>query len=311
MLRLLPLILVLTGCAVSQESKADMRLRLETFDQVWSTVKEKHFDPAQLEDPKKGLSWDGLRGEFRARVEKSGSMDETRQILREMIAKLGLSHFHIIGSDIYRDLDAGPGGDGRIGVEVAVIDGKAYVLAVEPKGPAATKGIQPGWRIVRAAGREVEPVLTRIAQTKDHPLRIPSTQRGYLLSRMSAMVGDQVELELEDGAGQIQKVSVPCEPPKGAATRFGFMPPQPVWMEFQKKQTSGNQSVGVFKFNLFLDPPRLTTEIQKAVDSCARCQGFIIDIRGNPGGIGALAMGLGGFFVKEPACNWDKCCAAT
>lgn len=300
MLRLLPLILVLTGCAASQEATADLRLRLETFDKVWSTVKEKHFDPSQLEDPKKGLSWDGLRGEFRARVEKSASMDETRQILREMISRLGLSHFHIIGADIYRDLDAGPGGDGRIGVEVAVIEGKAYVLSVEPKGPAAAKGILPGWRIVRAGGRELEPVLARIAQTKDHPLRIPSTQRAFLLSRMSAMVGDQVELELEDGAGQMRKISVPCEPPRGAATRFGFMPPQPVWMEVQKKQAAPNETVGVFKFNLFLDPPRLTAEVQKAVDACVRCKGFVIDIRGNPGGIGALAMGLGGFFVKEP-----------
>jgi carboxyl-terminal processing protease len=296
MLRLLPLILILCGCAPSQES----RLQVATFEKVWSTVKEKHFDPAQLEDPKRGLSWQALHDEFLPRIEKAESMDETRQLLREMIAKLGLSHFQIIGADIYKDLDNGPGGDGRIGIEVAVIDGKAYVRSVEPGSPAAAKGIQPGWRILSAGGRQVDPILAKIAQTKDHPLRIPSTQRGFLLSRLSAMVGEEVALELEDGAGQTKSLAVKCEPAKGAATKFGFMPAIPVWMEFQKKQITPNQTVGVFKFNLFLDPPRLSAEAQKAIDSCAKCQGFIIDIRGNPGGIGALAMGLGGFFVSEP-----------
>ena len=300
MLRLLPLILILCGCAASQQNEADVRLQVETFEKVWSTVKEKHFDPSQLEDSKRGLSWEALHGEFRPLVEKATSMDETRQLLRRMIGKLGLSHFQIIGVDIYRDLDAGPGGDGRIGVEAAVIDGKAYIFSVEPGSPAALMGVKPGWRIVQAGGREVDTVLAKIALTKDHPLRIPSTQRGFLLSRLSAMVGDEVALELEDGAGKLQQISVKCEPAKGAATKFGFMPAIPVWMEFQRKQTSTNQTVGVFKFNLFLDPPKLINEVQKALAACARCGGFVIDIRGNPGGIGALAMGLGGFFVSEP-----------
>jgi len=298
--RLLPLILILSGCAVSQEATAEAKLRMETFEKVWTTVKEKHFDPAQLEDPQRGLSWQALHDQYRPLVEKAESMNETRQIIRQMIAKLGLSHFQIIGSDIYKDLDAGPGGDGRIGVEVAVIDGKAYILRVEPKSPADAAGIQPGWRIVKAGGREVDSVLAKIAQAKDHPLRIPSTQRGFLLTRLSAMVGETVNVELEDGTGQLRSFAVKCDPPKGAATKFGFMPAIPVWMEFQKKQTAPNQAVGVFRFNLFLDPPRLIAEMQKAIDACATCRGFVLDIRGNPGGIGALAMGLGGFFVQEP-----------
>ena len=37
-----------------------------------------------------------------------------------------------------------------------------------------------------------------------------------------------------------------------------------------------------------------------AVQQCARCDGLIIDLRGNPGGIGAMAMGMAGWLVDKP-----------
>ena len=37
----------------------------------------------------------------------------------------------------------------------------------------------------------------------------------------------------------------------------------------------------------------------EAVQSCKSCEGFVIDLRGNPGGIGAMAMGMAGWFIDE------------
>jgi carboxyl-terminal processing protease len=36
------------------------------------------------------------------------------------------------------------------------------------------------------------------------------------------------------------------------------------------------------------------------VDSVASCAGIVIDLRGNPGGVGAMVMGFGGYFVASP-----------
>jgi carboxyl-terminal processing protease len=36
------------------------------------------------------------------------------------------------------------------------------------------------------------------------------------------------------------------------------------------------------------------------VESCKKCDGFIIDLRGNPGGLGAMAMGMAGWFIDQP-----------
>ena len=37
-----------------------------------------------------------------------------------------------------------------------------------------------------------------------------------------------------------------------------------------------------------------------SVRGCEDCSGFIVDLRGNPGGIGGMAMGMAGFFVDKP-----------
>jgi carboxyl-terminal processing protease len=37
-----------------------------------------------------------------------------------------------------------------------------------------------------------------------------------------------------------------------------------------------------------------------AVQACRSCAGFVVDLRGNPGGIGLMAMGMAGWFIDQP-----------
>jgi carboxyl-terminal processing protease len=39
--------------------------------------------------------------------------------------------------------------------------------------------------------------------------------------------------------------------------------------------------------------------LSRAVESIADCQGIVLDVRGNPGGVGAMVMGFGGYFVDS------------
>src|ERR1700730_13674492 len=57
---------------------------------------------------------------------------------------------------------------------------------------------------------------------------------------------------------------------------------------------------GYARFNMFLDPPRIMGAFGDAVQSCTPCDGFIVDLRGNPGGLGAMAMDMGGWFIDTP-----------
>jgi len=51
---------------------------------------------------------------------------------------------------------------------------------------------------------------------------------------------------------------------------------------------------------MFLDLVRVMSNFGDAVGSCTQCDGLIIDLRGNPGGIGGMAMGMAGWLVDKP-----------
>ena len=50
---------------------------------------------------------------------------------------------------------------------------------------------------------------------------------------------------------------------------------------------------------MFMDPETLSKTLEGAVKGCPDCRGFVIDLRGNPGGIGGLAMGVAGWFIDR------------
>ena len=63
----------------------------ETFDIVWRTVKEKHYDPKF-----NGVDWDKVREAYAPRVAEVKSDQELYALLQQMIGELGQSHFNII-----------------------------------------------------------------------------------------------------------------------------------------------------------------------------------------------------------------------
>ena len=66
-------------------------LRQETFDIVWRTVKEKHFDPEHG-----GVDWDKVREQYLPRASAAKSDSEFYAVLRQMLGELQQSHFNII-----------------------------------------------------------------------------------------------------------------------------------------------------------------------------------------------------------------------
>ena len=66
-------------------------VRQETFDIVWRTVKEKHFDPTLG-----GLDWEKVREQYAPRAAAAKSNNEFYDVLRQMLGELHQSHFNII-----------------------------------------------------------------------------------------------------------------------------------------------------------------------------------------------------------------------
>jgi carboxyl-terminal processing protease len=68
-----------------------------------------------------------------------------------------------------------------------------------------------------------------------------------------------------------------------------------VWYESRDLGTTA-----YFGFNYFLDPVRIISAFSSRVRDCTHCDGLIVDLRGNPGGIGAMAMSIAGFLIDKP-----------
>ena len=93
--RLVVVALLLVAFATAgsaQTLAADLRaLNLATFDKTWTLVNDTYFDPTF-----NGVDWDQVREQLRPRAESSANSTELRQVLQEMVDRLGQSHFQIL-----------------------------------------------------------------------------------------------------------------------------------------------------------------------------------------------------------------------
>src|SRR5579872_3072870 len=269
------------------------RLNIESFEFIWSTIRDQYWEPDFG-----GVNWTTVRDKLRPGIERAGTMPQARGVMREMLERLGKSHFAIIPADVYGDLDdrGETGGSATAGLDVRVIDGQAIVTWVEEGSPAAAQGVRPGWEILGIDGVDLAPGLRRVARQYGHSTARELYLARSVLAKLSGASGSTVRVELLDAAGaHISKQIERIEPP-GALSRFGYLPPMHVW--FKSRKLGGD--IGYIAFNMFLDPARLMPEFGDAVHACAECPGIIVDLRGNPGGLGIMAIGMAGWFIDKP-----------
>jgi carboxyl-terminal processing protease len=106
-----------------------------------------------------------------------------------------------------------------------------------------------------------------------------------------------VDVMFEDGQGRPVTVSLPRRNETGSPVTVGNLPTMYVRVETEKKATPSGGTAGVIAFNVWM--ASVDAEFQKAVDEFRRSDGIIIDLRGNPGGLAAMLMGISGHFVSD------------
>src|SRR5579871_2610266 len=263
----------------------------ESFEYVWKTIRDKHWqkDPA-------GLNWQAVHEELRPRIEQAQTTEAARAIMSEMLKRLHQSHFAIIPGDLYSEVDGSRSADGETtGMDVRVIGSAAIVSSVDTGSPAASAGVRTGWQIQKIAGVDLTSILEKAERAYEQStLRELMLRRG-VLNRLAGNQGEALKVQFLDGSGRTQDKQINQGQPKGVLTKLGYLWPTYVWIETTRIRNSG-----YVKLNYFLDPTRLMSEFGKAVEGCFECNGFIIDVRGNPGGLGAMAMGMAGWFVNKP-----------
>ncbi len=291
--------MLIQGCTRAPQpaplTSRERELQLESFDYVWETVRDRHWDPELG-----GLDWGAVRDSLRPKVESAVTRGQARQVMNDMIMKLGQSHFGIFPADLYSDI-AGPDGesarDASPGFETRVIDGRAVIWRVHPGSPAEDAGVRTGWIVRKAGDVEIPDLIERVQEELGQDACAMVNMA--VIGRFRGPVGMEVGFRLLDENDQEVSINLTLAPLRGEKAEFGNLPSSNVWYESRIV----DDDILYFAFSMFMDPGRIMGAYNQAMGENLGATGVIVDLRGNIGGIGAMAMGMSGWFISERGRN--------
>ena len=302
----------------AEAARAEAERRSESFDIVWRTVKETHYDPKFG-----GVDWDAVRAEFEPRVSAARTDRELHGLLQQMLNRLGRSHFNIIPPEAIPSTeqeDEAEGGEREgetngpeearrkgslraaeqltygIGIDLRVVNGVALVTRVEADSPAERAGLRAGHVLRSIDGQPVSEILRtlRLVAVYEPSARnqIPAE---IIVGYVNGPPGTSVRLTYLDGRNRVRRAVVPRERLKGELVPlFPTLPAQ--FVEFESARLRGR--IGYVRFNLFAAP--VLDKFCEALRTLKDAPGLVLDLRGNRGGLLGLVYGLGGLLETRP-----------
>jgi carboxyl-terminal processing protease len=262
---------------------------VDTFDAAWRIIRETHFDPTF-----NGVDWTRVGDELRPRAAAAETPDALRDVIREMLGRLGQSHFALIpagvASGARADQSGSPGFDFRL-------DGRdAVVVAVDPEGPASG-AVKPGWAITSIDGRTLDQMLGPLGGPTDPPLARFEAWR-VVTSHVRGPIGSRAAFTFTDERGAPAEASLRRDPEPGQRVQFGHFPAFALRTARRRVATPAGRPAGLIAFSVWMAP--VDPFVQQAVDAFRAADALVLDLRGNPGGLAAMIMGVAGHFLREP-----------
>ena len=282
-------VLVIAGAAASLPAQAPQAI--ETFDAAWRIVRDSHFDKTL-----NGVDWDAVSRELRPKAVAARTPGELRMVLRDMLGRLGQSHFSILpatadnAADVPRDLSGTPG------FEVRLVGRDLLVTAVDAEGGAAAAGVRTGWKVQAVDGAPVSTLLAPLPDTLEPRLLHVEAWR-VAHTRLHGPPGSRVSVTFEDGSGSLVRLAVERRPEAGEPVTVGNLPTMFVRVRSDRMRTPAGREAGRIAFNVWMTA--VDPLFEKAVDEFRSADGIVIDLRGNTGGLAAMLMGISGHFIDE------------
>lgn len=269
---------------------------LEVFDFAWTRIRDTYYDTTFG-----GLDWRAVRDEYRPRARATTSVRELRSILGAMLEELGDSHFSVIPAEHADALDPGEvegavGEPGTVGLELRIVDDQLVVSRVASGGPGARAGVQTGWVLERIDTASTGPFLAVLAEMPDARRLAEARVAWAAESRLAGRVGDTITAVFRDAADVPQEVNLVTQPLPGTPVRFGNLPTMFSNIEHDRVPVAGG-CVGVIRFDIWMTT--ILPDLEAAFMELRDCDGFVLDLRGNPGGVAGMVMGVSGYFMTE------------
>ena len=269
-------------------------LALASFDSVWTIVRDTYVDTAFVSS-----KWMRVRDSLRPRAEAITMRRDLDNLLAETLHAIPDSHFYIIPARVAPGDSSGSKTDGRgmTGLVARTVGERAVAWRVASGSPAAAAGIRAGQVINRIGDRNPVTELRKISAMPEQARPRALAELLQRLNRpLTPPVGDAVTVEVADGRRSAKRILV-AVPAEGRVSQYASLPPIAVAVKWSRIPSSGGECTGTVGFNIWL--PALVPDLEQAVDSVRSCSGIVIDLRGNTGGVGAMVMRFGGYFVDS------------
>ncbi|HVK57862.1 MAG TPA: S41 family peptidase [Candidatus Kapabacteria bacterium] len=314
--RLFPCAFILLLCCFSAVSIRAREvdgtpLGLETFNEVWQTINDTHFDTNF-----NGHNWNDVREKYRPRAAAAKNPPAFREVIQEMLDLLSVSHLAIVSGDVMSELEesgdekesaqslepADTDDSGTLGMEFRYVQNDLLVTRVEPGLPAASAGVKPGWIIKRIGTAETSNLKQKVPEKFDDRRRDFVAWRAAS-KKISGAPGSSVELEFVDERNRsiIRKLSRTVA--QGEPIQFSTLPVLYAHLDEKTVRTPASKSapkgleVGLIRFNIWMLPTAIA--FNKAIDQHRDKAGMILDLRGNVGGMVGMIIGTAGHFTTE------------
>ncbi len=323
------LLTLLQGPLSAEEGGTEIAnsLSVETFEEVWETIHESYFDPEFG-----GLDWEETRTKYLPRAEKAADADALRPVLNEMLLELGQSHFGVIpGSaeleeaalvaaaeeeeepseeeasaeeieDVPSEEESGDEPGDYSGLHLRLLGNEVIISRVDEDSPAAGAGLRAGQTVKRIGDLEVAAFQKRASAAASRSF----SKDFFVLQVLGELTGAPDEGETQsivvrspgNGAVERRHHYRPIRYPGKMSTSVANMPSVPLRFE-SRRLPLPQGDVLYLHFNIFLPElmGKLRSSIKQAVED--DLLGLIVDLRGNPGGIGMMANGLAGLLTKK------------
>ena len=285
------------ACVPPKPAAAPESVQLQSFEYAWKRVQESYHDPDMG-----GLDWQAIHDELVDDARAAKNNRELRPVLSDMLGRLEASHFQVVPNDIYeagyakeKRSASGPilPASGTVGLEVRWVEEALRISRILPGGPAETAGVRLGDVVVGIDDVNLEELVKR-AREAHQPVGFAARAAARILA---GPPGEDVALSISSGEDvPISKVVLTRVESAGQVVQLGYLPPITVVFEHELAL----EGVGLIRFNVFMHPvgSRFTEAMIDLLDQGA--QAIVVDLRGNPGGVVAMIMGMAGHFVGTP-----------
>jgi carboxyl-terminal processing protease len=282
---------VLLAATVASRPAAQVPQGVETFDAAWRIIRDSHFDKTL-----NGVNWEAVSTELRPKAVSARTAGELRAVIRDMLGRLGQSHFALLpatadsADDKPKDLGGTPGFDVRL------LGADLVVTEVDASGGAAAAGVRTGWKVQSIDGASAVTLLAALPESLEPRLRQVEAWR-LAHTRLRGPAGSHAAVSFEDGNGSTTVLEIERRFEAGQPVTVGNLPTMFVRVRSSRVTTPAGRTAGIIGFNVWMTA--VDPLFQQAVDEYRAADGIVIDLRGNPGGLAAMMMGISGHFIDE------------